>query len=74
MYTEFSLFALQENLLLEPMFDAPGSNIRAVYVDEHVVEGNKKAEYVMAPEEEAPSADANEEEEEIYAGDASSRV
>lgn len=68
------LRAILENLLLEPMFDAPGSNIRAVFVDEHVVEGNKKAEYVMAPEEEAPSADANEEEEEIYAGDASSRV
>ena len=56
------------------MFDAPGSNIRAVFIDEHVVEGNKKAEYAMAPEEEAPSADTNEEEEEIYAGDASSRV
>ncbi|KAL9987208.1 hypothetical protein ACROYT_G001479 [Oculina patagonica] len=68
------LRAILENLLLEPMFDAPGSDIRAVYIDEHVVEGSKKAEYVMAPEEEAPSADANEEEEEIYAGDASSRV
>lgn len=67
------MFTLQENLLLEPMFDAPGSDIRAVFIDEHVVEGSKKAEYVMAPEE-APSADANEEEEEIYAGDASSRV
>lgn len=58
------------------MFDAPGSNIRAVFIDEHVVEGNKKAEYVMAPEEEAP-VDANEgfsEEEVRYAGDASSRV
>ena len=65
---------MQENLLLEPMFDAPGSNIRAVFIDKHVVEGNKKAEHAMAPEEEAPNADANEEEEEIYAGDASSRV
>lgn len=70
------LFTFQENLLLEPMFDAPGSNIRAVFIDEHVVEGNKKAEYVMAPEEEVP-VDANEgfnEEEVRYAGDASSRV
>ena len=70
------LFTFQENLLLEPMFDAPGSNIRAVFIDEHVVEGNKKAEYVMAPEEEAP-VDATEgfnEEEVRYAGDASSRV
>lgn len=70
------LRAILENLLLEPMFDAPGSNIRAVYVDEHVVEGNKKAEYAMAPEEDVP-ADGTEgfnEEEERYAGDASSRV
>lgn len=58
------------------MFDAPGSNIRAVYVDEHVVEGNKKAEYAMAPEEDVPAdgAEGFNEEEERYAGDASSRV
>lgn len=68
------LRAILENLLLEPMFDTPGSNIRTVYIDEHVVEGSKKAEYVMAPEEEVPSADANEEQEDIYAGDVSSRV
>lgn len=58
------------------MFDAPGSNIRAVYVDEHVVQGDKKAEYILAPEEEVP-LDTNEafnEEELRYAGDASSRV
>lgn len=58
------------------MFDAPGSSIRAVYIDEHVVQGDKKAEYVVEPEEEAP-VDANEtfnEEEIRYAGDASSRV
>ncbi|XP_068694156.1 ATP-dependent Clp protease ATP-binding subunit clpX-like, mitochondrial [Montipora foliosa] len=70
------LRAILENLLLEPMFDAPGSNIRAVYVDEHVVQGDKKAEYILAPEEEVPM-DTNEafnEEELRYAGDASSRV
>lgn len=58
------------------MFDAPGSSIRAVYIDEHVVRGDKTAEYIVAPEEEAP-VDANEafnEEEIRYAGDASSRV
>lgn len=70
------LRAILENLLLEPMFDAPGSSIRAVYIDDHVVQGNKKAEYVMAPEDEVPN-DAGEgfnEEEVRYAGDASSRV
>ncbi|KAK2547820.1 ATP-dependent Clp protease ATP-binding subunit clpX-like [Acropora cervicornis] len=70
------LRAILETLLLEPMFDAPGSSIRAVYIDEHVVQGDKKAEYVVEPEEEAP-VDANEtfnEEEIRYAGDASSRV
>ena len=56
------------------MFDTPGSNIRTVYIDEHVVDGSKKAEYVLAPEEEAPSAEVNEEQEEIYAGDVSSRA
>lgn len=57
------------------MFDAPGSNIRAVYVDEHVVEGNKKAEYAMAPEDvPADGTEGFNEEEERYAGDASSRV
>lgn len=68
------LRAILENLLLDPMFDTPGSNIRTVYIDEHVVDGSKKAEYVLAPEEEAPSAEANEEQEEIYAGDVSSRA
>lgn len=61
-------------MLLDPMFDTPGSNIRTVYIDEHVVDGSKKAEYVLAPEEEAPNAEANEEQEEIYAGDVSSRA
>lgn len=68
------LRAILENLLLDPMFDTPGSNIRTVFIDEHVVDGSKKAEYVLAPDEEAPGADANEDQEEIYAGDVSSRA
>ena len=31
------------------MFDVPGSNIRSVYIDEGVVTGESKAEYVTGP-------------------------
>ena len=69
---------MQESLLLEPMFDAPGSNIRAVHIDEHVVQGTKKADYVMVPDEEehvaAETSDAFHDEEEVYAGDATFRA
>lgn len=53
------------------MFDVLGFNIWVVFVDEYVVEGNKKVEYVMVFEEEVFSVDVNEEEEEIYVGDVS---
>ena len=33
------------------MFDVPGSNISAVYIDEKVVEGKAKAQYVTGPVE-----------------------
>ena len=31
------------------MFDVPGSNIRGVYIDEGVVTGDSKAQYVNEP-------------------------
>eukprot|EP00112_Aurelia_sp_Birch-Aquarium-sp1_P005879 Seg1662.27 transcript_id=Seg1662.27/GoldUCD/mRNA.D3Y31 product="ATP-dependent Clp protease ATP-binding subunit clpX-like mitochondrial" protein_id=Seg1662.27/GoldUCD/D3Y31 len=46
------LKAIMEKILLDPMFDVPGSNIRAVYINEDVVTGNGKAQYVTGPIEE----------------------
>ena len=46
-------FDLQEKILLDPMFDVPGSNIRSVYIDEGVVTGDSKAEYVTGPAEDS---------------------
>ena len=43
---------MQEKILLEPMFDVPGSNIRTVYIDEGVVTGESKAQYVTEPVDE----------------------
>ena len=34
------------------MFDVPGSNIRGVYINEDVVTGTGKAQYVTSPIEE----------------------
>lgn len=45
------LKAIMEKILLDPMFDVPGSNISAVYIDEKVVEGKAKAQYVTGPVE-----------------------
>ena len=43
------------------MFDVPGSNIRGVYVDENVVLGKQKAQYVTGPIETTErSEDTNE--------------
>ena len=43
------LRSILEILLLDAMFDTPGSLITAVYVDEDVVAGKKHPEYVMVP-------------------------
>ncbi|XP_065911003.1 ATP-dependent Clp protease ATP-binding subunit clpX-like, mitochondrial isoform X2 [Dysidea avara] len=39
------LRAILENLLLDAMFDIPGSNIERVYIDKDIVMGKKKPEY-----------------------------
>ena len=43
------------------MFDVPGSNIRDVYIDEGVVAGESKAQYVSGPVEdnEVPGEESN---------------
>jgi len=43
------LKAIMEKILLEPMFDVPGSNITAVYISEDVVTQKKNAEYISGP-------------------------
>lgn len=39
---------LQESLLLEPMFEVPGSDITQVVIDGEVVKGTKKPVYVQS--------------------------
>ncbi|KAG6334379.1 hypothetical protein ID866_4700 [Astraeus odoratus] len=39
------LRGIMENLLLEPMYEVPGSNVRYVLIDEDVVLGEKPAMY-----------------------------
>ncbi len=47
------------------MFDVPGSNISGVYIDENVVKGEGKAQYVTGPVETSEiNADENLLEEE----------
>jgi len=43
------LKAIMEKILLDPMFEVPGSNVTAVYISEGVVNGSKKAEYITGP-------------------------
>lgn len=43
------------------MFDIFGFNIWIVYIDEYVVDGSKKVEYVLVFEEEVFSVEVNEE-------------
>jgi len=40
------LKAIMEKILLDPMFDVPGSDVKAVLVDEDVVRGEKPAQYI----------------------------
>lgn len=76
------LTLLQETLLLQPMFEAPGSDIVSVHITKDVVKGTKPAEYVHSPEK-LKEEDATQPGEgteiynddiEMYAGDASSRL
>jgi ATP-dependent Clp protease ATP-binding subunit ClpX len=44
------LRSILEQLLLDAMFETPGSPINAVVIDEDVVAGKKHAEYIMIPQ------------------------
>ena len=41
---------LQEELLLDPMYDVPGSDIIGVCIDEGVVRSEKKPDYIRSPQ------------------------
>ena len=57
---------LQEKILLDSMFDVPGSDIVDVIITDETIRGNKPAEYVRRPADMASDSDyesAYEEEE-----------
>ncbi|XP_031567303.1 ATP-dependent Clp protease ATP-binding subunit clpX-like, mitochondrial isoform X2 [Actinia tenebrosa] len=76
------LRAILEQLLLQPMFEAPGSDIVSVRITKDVVKGTKPAEYVHSPEklnedeatQPGEGTDIYNDDIEMYAGDASSRL
>ena len=55
-----SFICFQEKILLDPMFDVPGSDVKSVLVDEDVVRGEKPAQYIR----EAVSTEQSDEFEE----------
>ena len=54
----------QEELLLDPMYDVPGSDIIGVCIDEEVVRSNKKPDYVRSPQDSHEYESENEEKKE----------
>ncbi|XP_039627289.1 caseinolytic mitochondrial matrix peptidase chaperone subunit Xa [Polypterus senegalus] len=53
-YCKFFAFALQEKLLLEPMFEVPHSDIIAVELNKEVVEGKSLPQYMRTPSKDSP--------------------
>ena len=53
-----SLSFSQEIILLDPMFEIPGSDIRSVEIDESVVMGLRSAKYVRESEEREGTQDS----------------
>ena len=51
------LYPLQEKLLLDPMFEVPGSDVTAVYIDEEVVRGRKPPQYGYASDTQTEAGD-----------------
>lgn len=43
------LKSIMEKILLDPMFDVPGSDVTTVLIDEDVVSGEKPAQYISDP-------------------------
>ncbi|CAH1797962.1 unnamed protein product [Owenia fusiformis] len=61
------LRAIMEKILLEPMFEVPGSDIVSVIVDENVIKNKANPEYVRAPKNESEDTeyDSGVEEDQI---------
>ncbi|GFS24997.1 ATP-dependent Clp protease ATP-binding subunit ClpX [Elysia marginata] len=54
------LRAIMENILLDSMFEVPGSDITTVIVNEKVVKGEEAASYIRKQQSEKDEADADE--------------
>lgn len=52
---------MQENVLLDPMFDIPGSNINSVEITEAVVAGSEPAKYIRTSRGEDADVDNGDE-------------
>lgn len=61
MYGPFLICFLKETLLLEPMFEVPGSEIVGVHVTEEYVKGEKGPDYIKS----AASDSSTPEEEDL---------
>jgi len=61
------LRAIMETLLLDSMFEVPGSDIVSVRIDEDVVIGNKSPEFMRQVKTEEPTDVYEEEEEDVKA-------
>jgi hypothetical protein len=55
------IFIFQERLLLEPMFEVPGSNVKAVHIDEDTVRGKQTPRYEYHAEESDSGSSSKEE-------------
>lgn len=49
------IFHSQENILLEPMFEVPGSDVVDVIIDKDVVFGKSQAQYIRRPRTDSSS-------------------
>jgi len=58
------LKSIMDKVLLDPMFEVPGSDVTAVIITEEAVKGTKKAEYVKGPLETVVDSTEKESEQE----------
>ena len=60
-YIIILVFCLQETILLDPMFDVPGTDIVDVIITDEVIKGKEKPQYIHQPRDVTPEADPIEE-------------
>ena len=56
-----SLSLFQERLLLEPMFEVPGSNVKTVHIDEDTVLGKQPPRYEYHTDSDSSSSSSSKE-------------